>query len=174
MVSHNKILSHGARRASAAFPFRALRDLLFNLPLALILFAALLLFSIAARAEFLDQTTYFLTTNSASQSVTVTNWPASGSSSFEWYPSAVLFNNNQNATTGVLLRVDLVRPRTGAIMTTNLTFTTNTLFTHAAAEAVSTNYVFPGRFYVVPPNDKLVITSVSTNSEFVLIREVAR
>jgi hypothetical protein len=121
---------------------------------------------------FLDATTYYITTNAASQTITITNWPGSSAGSHEWYPSALLYNE-RSATTGVLIRVDHIRTRSG-IMSTNLSTTTNTLWTHAVPVAVSTNYVFPGRFYVVPTTDKLVITSVSTNAELILYREILR
>lgn len=125
-----------------------------------------------AGESFLDSTTYYLTTNTASQTITITNWPGSTAGSFEWYPSALLYNE-RSATTGVLIRVNLVRARSG-IMSANLTASTNTLWTHTVTTAVSTNYVFPGRFYVVPTTDKLVITSVSTNAELILYREILR
>ena len=139
------------------------------------LFAALLIAAPCARAQsYLDSTTHVLTTNAASRAITVTNWPASGSAQYAWYPSAILLNN-RGSTTGELLRVEHVRLAVSNGMVTNGPVNvTNLLVSISSGSADSTNWVAPARWYVAPTSDQLRISSVCTNAELILFREVAQ
>lgn len=123
---------------------------------------------------YLSSTTYSLTTNSATRTIIVTNFVQAGSSNFEWYPAAIMLNN-RGATTGELLRVEHLRTGVSNIMQTNGAFTvTNLLISINSASGDSTNWVAAARWYVVPLADQLRITTVVTNGEIILNREVAR
>jgi hypothetical protein len=130
--------------------------------------------SVRAESRFLSSDTYSLTSNSASRTILVTNFPSAGSASFEWYPSSVLLYN-RGATTGALLRVEHLRTGVSNIMETNGTVTvTNQLIYIYSTSAVSTNWAPGERWYVTPSSDQLRITTVVTNGELILNREVAR
>jgi len=66
-------------------------------------FIALLTLTLTASAGFLDSATYSLTSNSASRTIIVTNWPGS---SYEWYPSSILLNNRGGTTGDILALAD--------------------------------------------------------------------
>lgn len=123
---------------------------------------------------YLSSDTYSLTSNSASRVITVTNWPTAGSSTYEWCPEWILFNN-RGATTGELLRVEHLRTSVSNIMETNGVFTvTNVLCVINSATAVSTNWIPATLWCLVPPRDQLRISTVCTNGEIILQRGSAR
>ena len=123
---------------------------------------------------FLDSTTYSLTSNSASRTILVTNYPTMGATAFEWFPASVTLVN-RGATTGELLRVEQLWTSVTNIMNTNGTFTVTNLLTVINSDtSVSTNWIPTQRFYMVPSNNQLRIVTVCTNGEIQINREIAR
>jgi hypothetical protein len=136
-----------------------------------------LLFALcASRAHaqsFLQSTNYAVTTNAATRTITITNYPGSEYTR-EWYPHAIQLAN-YSANTGVLLKVEHIRqggsvPRIG----TNVTIViTNQLFwSDSTAALTSTNWIAPARWYVRPYTDSLRISTDCQTGTVSISREV--
>ncbi len=130
--------------------------------------------SLRADPGYLSSETYSLTSNSASRTILITNFVTTASGSFEWYPASLLLNN-RGATTGELLRVEHLRTSVTNIMEAGGLFTlTNVLVIINSASGVSTNWAPETRWYVAPSYDRLRITTVVTNGEITINREINR
>jgi hypothetical protein len=127
--------------------------------------------------QFLDRTTYAVTTNAASAAVLVTNWPGPGAGQ-EWYPAAVHLHNRGG--TGEVLRVELIQTACTNLMVTDTNGAlvgfalTNVLVSLQADAAGYTNWIPAERWYVVPPSMRLRLVTVSTNGELIVEREINR
>lgn len=138
----------------------------------LCLLCLLLSVSLALAGDILlDGSTYSLTTNAASRTITVTNWPGGGPVMLAWYPYG-FYLNNRGSTTGIVATLRHIRTGQSNIMHTNGTFSiTNTIYTWNQDTASNGLVTFSTEYWVLPPLDQLQLSTVCTNGELILFRK---